>query len=133
MLAFLLGGQPDTCNGGPTVSSINLLTNNLNVCGSNGWVTTWDLTAGALLPGQEFYFERATNLAGDNWSFAERNTDGLVTWQDGEIGSDGAFGGQTNYIKLRVYVTPTNGSPSTACSGPITGAQLSKAGQLCVS
>lgn len=132
MLTFLLGGEPDICNGAPTVSALNNLTSVLNACLSNGWVSTWDLTSGSLLPGQEFYFEIATNSAGDNWTFAERNTDGLVTIQDGEIGSDGAFGGQTNYVKLRVYVTPTNGSPSNACSGPVTGGQISKAGQLCV-
>lgn len=133
ILALLLGGEPDHCNGAPTVSSLDNDTSVLNACGSNGWVSTWSLTAGALLSGQEFYFQYADNSAGDNWTFLERNTDGLITYQDGVIGSDGAFGSTTRYLKLRVYVVPTGGDDGDACSGPVTGSQINKTANACVS
>ena len=97
----------------------------------DGWLTVWSVSSGALGAGQEFYWEVATNSAGNNWNFHSQGASTTVNVSDQDIGSDGPGGSQTDYRNMRVYVVPTGGDDTDACTGPVTGSQVSRTASAC--
>lgn len=129
-LLAMLAQQDDCPSSTPTISSVTNTDNTYAAC-PTGWTAEFTATlAGSLQPDQEMYWEKATNAAGDNWTFAQRG--GLTLDLNAPIGAGGTGGSATYYFKVRAYVVPTGGNSSNACEGPTTSSQVSRTDDSCV-
>lgn len=137
ILMLLAFGSDTPCTNAPVVDSISNTLDNLDIClgGTGfGWQIEWTavLASGSLQPGQQLYWEEATNAAGDNWAFIRYSNSLSIREDDETLGSTGGGATETHYRKVRAYVVPTGGNPSNACSGPVTSSQIQQTGKSCI-
>ena len=115
-----------------SITAVNFTANTLNAC-LVGWVTSWKaVLSRPLEAGEQLYWEVATDSGGTEWGFWQRTTDLSIDYSDLTLGSNGAEGEATHYVKVRAYVIPTGGNPGSATSGPATSVQTSRTAQLCI-
>ncbi len=114
------------------ITAMNFTANVFNTC-PIGWVTSWKaVLSRPLEAGEQLYWEVATDSNGTEWGFWQRTTDLSVDYSDATMGSDGAEGEATHYVRVRAYVVPTGESKGSAISGPATSVQTDRTAQLCI-
>ncbi len=119
----------------PSVTSVNMVADNLYACLSGGWATTWSLSVSGSLPAHlEYYWEKAQGASSPpSWTFWKtRRTTGNDDMEDANIGSDGGGGSTTRYANARCYVVPVNQGTDQAVPGENdTGTEQSRTANSC--